>query len=69
MQIFAVIIALVGAAAFEGMALLYRRRIIPAGPLIALATSILLTMVGLTIVGVAPGQLVIVNQASATNDQ
>ncbi|MBB3349708.1 hypothetical protein [Sphingomonas sp. BK069] len=69
MQIFAIIIALLGAAAFEGMALLYRRKVIPAGPLIALATSIFLTMAGLTVVGLAPGELVIVNQASPSADQ
>lgn len=69
MQIFAIVIALLGAAAFEGMALLYRRRVIPAGPLIALATSIFLTMAGLTVVGLAPEQLVIVNQASSSTDQ
>jgi len=69
MQIFAIVIALLGAAAFEGMALLYRRQVIPAGPLIALATSIFLTMAGLTVVGLAPEQLVIVNQASSSTDQ
>lgn len=68
MQIFAIIIALLGAGSFEGMALLYRRRIIPAGPLIALATSVFLTMVGLTIIGLASPASVIAGSRAAADD-
>jgi hypothetical protein len=68
MQIFAIVIALLGAGSFEGMALLYRRRIIPAGPLIALATSIFLTMVGLTIIGFASPTIIIVDPPAAEHD-
>lgn len=68
MQLFAIIIALLGAGSFEGMALLYQRRIIPAGPLIALATSVFLTMVGLTIIGLASPASVIAGSPAAAHD-
>lgn len=68
MEIFAILIALIGAAAFEGMVRLYRRGVIPVGPLLALASSILLTMLGLTLVGLTPSSLVTVTQVSASGE-
>lgn len=68
MEIFAIVIALLGAGSFEGMALLYRRQIIPAGPLIALATSVFLTMVGLTIIDFASPASVIAGSPAAAYD-
>ncbi|MGK6324703.1 hypothetical protein ACMGDM_16690 [Sphingomonas sp. DT-51] len=67
MEVFAILMALVGAAAFEGMVLLYRRGVIPVGPLLALASSILLTLMGLTLVGLTTSRLVTVNQVWITD--
>lgn len=69
MEIFAILVALIGAAAFESMVRLYQRGVIPLGPLLALASSILLTMLGFALVGLTPSRLNISNQAATSSNR